>query len=351
MMLKACVLGAGALNTKFAPAHPPPLRPSAPQKAVPRHRTARVSNSQGGITRHTSSPSPVTPSVVSSSNALVLRASLTPATINPSPEIFLQMSQVVGKNVITRTSGRNLGTVTELMVDVSRLEVVSLALEKKRNALASDPVGFVPLTALRQIGDVVLVHDETALNMMSAPDMQYNVRSLTGTEVFRDQRSIGKVRDFSFSPDTGAVSSLTYDEFGLPLLPLAFFDCFTIPISDVYQVDPYQNKVVLWGNTRGVLASRGLFTVLPSLLRSVTAGSSETRTLRLLPAPGGGYQAAQAQPDDSSASLPPNYTTEQWLNDLREWERRTGMTYEEWQVCCFCFRWRNPHQSRLMFLI
>jgi hypothetical protein len=44
------------------------------------------------------------------------------------------------------------------------------------------------------------------------------------------------VRDLSFSPDTGAVARFTYDEFGLPTLPLSFFDCYSVAVEDVLSI-------------------------------------------------------------------------------------------------------------------
>jgi len=41
-----------------------------------------------------------------------------------------------------------------------------------------------------------------------------------------------QVRDFSFSPDTGAISRVIYDDFGLSFLPVAFFDTYSIPMGE-----------------------------------------------------------------------------------------------------------------------
>lgn len=43
------------------------------------------------------------------------------------------------------------------------------------------------------------------------------------------------MRDLSFSPDTGEVGRLVYDEFGMPSLPLSFFDCFSIGMAGATQ--------------------------------------------------------------------------------------------------------------------
>ena len=48
----------------------------------------------------------------------------------------------------------------------------------------------------------------------------------------------GQVRDFSFSPDTGLLTKIMYDDFGLTFLPATFFDTYSISISDVVALGP-----------------------------------------------------------------------------------------------------------------
>lgn len=61
--------------------------------------------------------------------ALARRPSYAPAQ---QQQVFIEMSQVLNKTVITRTTGRNLGTVSALWVDPVRYEVVSLDLDDKK---------------------------------------------------------------------------------------------------------------------------------------------------------------------------------------------------------------------------
>jgi sporulation protein YlmC with PRC-barrel domain len=71
----------------------------------------------------------------------------------------------MGKQVITRTSGRSLGTISGCWMDPSRATLVSFDLQESKSSLLSTPqrAGNIPLASLRQIGDVVLVHDESGL--------------------------------------------------------------------------------------------------------------------------------------------------------------------------------------------
>ena len=63
--------------------------------------------------------------------------------------------------VITRTSGLQLGVISHFLVDPRTVSVIFLHLRAK--GLGGQEVGVVELSALTQIADVVLVHDESAL--------------------------------------------------------------------------------------------------------------------------------------------------------------------------------------------
>lgn len=143
--------------------------------------------SAGGAPRNSmpAQPAPASDAPTTPSAALVRR----PA---PQQTIYIDMSQVVGKQVITRTTGRNLGTVSSMWVDPVRYEVVSLDIDDKKG-VGSTRVANIPLARLTQIGDVVLVHDETVL--YDAPlDGRYGYMLLTGMEVrTRSGEFLGKV--------------------------------------------------------------------------------------------------------------------------------------------------------------
>lgn len=114
----------------------------------------------------------------------------------PQQGVYIEMSQVVGKQVITRTSGRNLGVISAMWVDPVRFEVVSLDLDDKKGVGSTRICNF-PLARLTQIGDVVLVHDEEVLYDQPL-DGRYGYYLLTGMEVrTRSGEFLGKVRLYS----------------------------------------------------------------------------------------------------------------------------------------------------------
>lgn len=63
--------------------------------------------------------------------------------------------------VITRTSGLQLGIISNFLVDTRTVTAAYLQLRAK--GLGGEEIGVIPLSALTQIADVVLVHDESVV--------------------------------------------------------------------------------------------------------------------------------------------------------------------------------------------
>jgi len=74
-------------------------------------------------------------------------------------------SDFLGTQVITRNSGQRLGVVSQVWVDVDQREVVAIGLrENIMSGLVSSTQQIMPLANIRQIGDVILVDDDTAID-------------------------------------------------------------------------------------------------------------------------------------------------------------------------------------------
>ena len=99
--------------------------------------------------------------------------------------------------VITRTSGLQLGIISHFLIDPQTATVVYLSLRAK--GLGGQDVGMVPLSALTQIGDVVLVHDESAV--MDDEFRSRGLVKLIGHSVQSyDGTPLGKVRQLFIPP-------------------------------------------------------------------------------------------------------------------------------------------------------
>lgn len=96
--------------------------------------------------------------------------------------------------VIALSTGKQLGYVAQLYVDPQRLEVVSLDLKPNWLTLSSESDSSILLSSLRQIGDVLLVHDESALEEGAAMGSTWGAVKLVGMPVeTEDGQTLGKV--------------------------------------------------------------------------------------------------------------------------------------------------------------
>lgn len=245
----------------------------------------------------------------------------------PPAEVNLARSQLMDKEVITRTSANRLGYVTQLFVDPGSLSVTSVYLRRAASSLSSlgenaADQDHMLLDSLQQISDVVLVHDENALEAFPLDDSMGYCR-LVGAEVVTETGiSLGKVRDFLFSPDTGAISTIKYDKLGVPSLPQALLSCYSISWEDVKALGPTRLVVYSGTELRAIKENDGIVDEGVALLVNIIAGpekgQSKTRD--------GGALAGAAQPaaalgvgDDS------RYRTDQAYYD---WYVQHGAEYE-----------------------
>lgn len=140
------------------------------------------------------------------------------------------------KDIITTAEGTNLGKAEGAIIDSTTmtLEAVTVAENASSSAGAS---GFcIPTATLSQVGDVILVSEERALRR---PPAVAEFVSVLGTHV-RSARGtyIGKVKDVDFDPETGAISAIYYDEYGLAWLPLSMqlVNLYGVPTETVLEV-------------------------------------------------------------------------------------------------------------------
>lgn len=194
----------------------------------------------------------------------------------PSPDdVYLPRSLIMDKEVITRTSGRRLGYVNQLYVDPARLEVVSVYLRQGATSLGASNSDHVMISSLRQIGDVVLVHDESALLDPPADEM-FGYIKLVGTEVqTEDGTPLGKVRDFVFNPDNGQIVNIRYDALGIPSIPQSLLSCYTLSWEDVVAVGPTKTIVRRGAERRAIKENDGWVSEYVSALVNALAGVTD----------------------------------------------------------------------------
>ncbi|MFM7712719.1 MAG: PRC-barrel domain-containing protein, partial [Microcystis sp.] len=71
-------------------------------------------------------------------------------------------SEFLNTQVITRNTGKKLGVVKDILVDIDQREVVALGLRDNILSLSGMPQ-YMYLSSISQTGDVVLVEDDNVL--------------------------------------------------------------------------------------------------------------------------------------------------------------------------------------------
>jgi sporulation protein YlmC with PRC-barrel domain len=150
---------------------------------------------------------------------------------------FYQRSDFLGTQVITRSNGKRLGVISQIWVDVDRGEVVALGLrETILPGVMTGDEQVMLLSSIRQMGDVILVDDETAIedNVSLAP-----YSKMTTSEVITESgEMLGKVRDFKFDVITGKLEAIVIATFGLPQIPDQVISTYELPITEIASSGP-----------------------------------------------------------------------------------------------------------------
>jgi len=149
----------------------------------------------------------------------------------PSDRLWLR-SELMGTQVITRDTGRRLGVVGEVVVDIDRREVVALGL--RDNPLTRFLPGlprWMPLDRIRQVGDVILVDSADSLNE-SFDSERYN--KVINCQVITESGAVlGRVLGFSFDIETGELTTLVLGALGVPLLGEGVLSTWELAVEEV----------------------------------------------------------------------------------------------------------------------
>lgn len=146
-------------------------------------------------------------------------------------------SDFLGTQVITRNAGKRLGVVSQIWVDIDRGEVVAFGLrESILSGVVSGTQQVMSLSSIRQIGDVILVDDDAAV------DEDINVTpfsTLVNCEVVTETgEMLGRVRGFKFDVTTGKLESIVIASLGLPQIPDQVISTYELPIDEIVSSGP-----------------------------------------------------------------------------------------------------------------
>ncbi len=149
----------------------------------------------------------------------------------PSERLWLR-SELMGTQVITTDTGRRLGVVGEVVVDIDRREVIALGL--RDNPLTRFLPGlpkWMPLESIKQVGDVILVDSLDSLSESFTPERYGKV--INCQVITESGQLLGRVLGFSFDIETGDLISLVMGALGVPLLGEGVLSTWEIPVEEI----------------------------------------------------------------------------------------------------------------------
>ena len=149
-------------------------------------------------------------------------------------------NEFINTQVITRDGGKKLGVVKEILVDIDQREVVALGLRDNMLSLSGMPQ-YMYITSIRQIGDVILVDNEDAIETVDIDLYSPVINSEVITEA---GEPLGRVRDFQFDLATGQVSSIIIASFGYPQIPDQVLSTYEISMEEVVSSGP--NRLIVF---------------------------------------------------------------------------------------------------------
>jgi len=155
-------------------------------------------------------------------------------------ENIIKRSDILNTKAITDDNAKVLGVVSQLWVDIDRREVVALSLRDNLIAFAGVPK-YMYLSSIRKIGDVILVDNEDVIEDIDAEAYS----SLVNFEVITETGELlGRVRGFSFNPQTGKLYSLIIASLGLPQIPEQLLSTYELPIEEIVSSGP--NRLIVF---------------------------------------------------------------------------------------------------------
>ncbi|AFZ12881.1 PRC-barrel domain protein [Crinalium epipsammum PCC 9333] len=169
-------------------------------------------------------------------------------------------SDLINTQVITSDTGKRLGVVKELLVDIDRREVVALGLRDNLISIAGMP-RYLLLSSIRKWGDVILVEDDNVIEDIDVDAYSTLINSEVITET---GELLGRVRGFKFNSDDGQVASIIIASLGLPLIPEQVLSTYELPVDEIVSSGP--NRLIVFEGaeermnqlTVGVLERLGL---------------------------------------------------------------------------------------------
>ncbi|AFZ33781.1 PRC-barrel domain protein [Stanieria cyanosphaera PCC 7437] len=149
-------------------------------------------------------------------------------------------SEFLNTQVIARNSGKRLGVVKEILVDIDRREIVALGLRDNFLSVSGIPK-YMYLESIRQTGDVILVEDE---NVIEDIEIEAYTKLISCEVITEAGEPLGKVRDFQFNIEDGKIYSIIIASLGIPQIPEQIISTYELSIEEVVSSGP--NRLIVF---------------------------------------------------------------------------------------------------------
>lgn len=241
-------------------------------------------------------------------------------------ESIRQRSDLLGTQIITRNTGNRLGIISQVWVDIDRQEIIGFGVKDNILAVSAMP-RFMHLDSISQIGDVILVEDERAIEDFVEPDA-YN--TLIGCETITETGELlGKVRGFKFDVEDGKLVSIIIASIGLPQVPEQVISTYELPIEEVVSTGPDRLIVFEGAEARLIQLSVG---VLERLGLSSPPWERDEEDLYFTPTAAPGNQLASGLRTEARSELRQD-TRQEIRQEIRQERRYETEAWDEddWQ--------------------
>jgi sporulation protein YlmC with PRC-barrel domain len=144
-------------------------------------------------------------------------------------------SEIVGTRVIARPSGRRLGVVNQLWIDLNRLEVVAWEIQEnlpfKRIAKKQKVLRFGVHWTINNVLEI----DDAALDDPLDGGVDTTLfSSLINRKVITEWGDVlGRVRDFKVDVITSKLETLVMDSLGLPQISDRVVSTYELPVGEI----------------------------------------------------------------------------------------------------------------------
>jgi uncharacterized protein YrrD len=150
-------------------------------------------------------------------------------------ELIRQRADLIGTPVIAKDTGKRLGIVKEILVDIDSREVVALGLRDVMLVAPRGLVKYLLISSIETIGDIIFVPSDDAIEDIDP----YVYTNLINCEVVTETGDVlGRVRGFKFNCEDGQLTSIIIAAFGLPLIPDRVISTYEFCIDEVASSGP-----------------------------------------------------------------------------------------------------------------